>query len=287
MTDYKKAVLIVVLGGVFLSTLGVGTRLMESATGLQIVFYRALGLAVFSSLLLLYQSGTRFFAALLEPGWPGFVAGVFLAISSIAVVLAVLNTTVANAMFVISLAPLLSGLFAWLILGEKVKPRTWIAIGIALIGVLVIINGALSTEGMVGIAFAFLMAISYGLFTVSLRFGKDLNMLPCVCWSAYLLVIILGLSLPSVSIPMQDVSISLALGVFQIGFGSLMLIAGSRFVPAAQLTLLAMLEVVLSPIWVWLVVNEQPSATALLGGAIIMCAICFDALAPNRANATE
>ncbi|MEM7360004.1 MAG: DMT family transporter [Pseudomonadota bacterium] len=285
MTAYKKAVVMVVLGGVFLSTLGVGTRLMEAASGLQIVFYRALGLAVFSSLLLWYQSGTRFFAAMKEAGWPGFVAGIFLALSSIAVVLAVLNTTVANAMFVISLAPLLSGLFAWMLLGEKVKARTWIAIGIALVGVLVIINGALSTEGMLGIAYAFLMAISYGLFTVSLRFGKDLNMLPCVCWSAYMLLLILGVSLPSLDVPTQDIGISLTLGVFQIGLGSILLIAGSKYVPAAQLTLLAMLEVVLSPIWVWLVVNETPSMAALIGGGIIMCAICYDALAPTKQNA--
>lgn len=272
----------VVLGGVFLSTLGVGTRLMEEASGLQIVFYRALGLAVFSTLLLWYQSRSRFFTAMQEAGWPGFVAGVFLAVSSIAVVMAVLNTTVANAMFVISLAPLLSGRFAWVILGEKVKARTWVAIAIALVGVLVIINGALSTEGMLGIAYAFLMAISYGLFTVSLRFGKDLNMLPCVCWSAYFLLIGLGLSIPSLDVPAQDIGISLALGVFQIGLGSLLLIAGSKFVPAAQLTLLAMLEVVLSPIWVWLVVNETPSMAALIGGGIIMCAICYDALAPAK-----
>ncbi|MFT6712493.1 MAG: drug/metabolite transporter (DMT)-like permease, partial [Arenicella sp.] len=106
MTMHNRAVLMIVTAGVFLSILGLGTRLMESANGLQIAFYRALGLLVFSTLTVMYLNKGRFLNSLVASGWTGFVAGVFLALASITVVLALVNTTAANAMFIISLTPL-------------------------------------------------------------------------------------------------------------------------------------------------------------------------------------
>lgn len=273
----------IVIAGVFLSTLGIGTRLMESANGLQIAFYRALGLAVFSTLIVTYLNKGRFLKVLILAGRTGFIAGFFLSVASIAVVLALVNTTVANAMFIISLAPLLTAILAWLIIGEKVRRKTWAAIAVALIGVFIIINGALSSDGLLGIAYAFLMALSYGLFNVTLRLGKNQDMLPAICWSSYILVIVLGLAVDDLAIPRSDLFICLFLGVFQIGLGGFLLIAGSKHVPAAQLALLAMLEVVLNPIWVWLGVGETPATLTLVGGVVIFAAILYEAITNSRA----
>lgn len=283
MTIHNRAVLMIVMAGVFLSVLGIGTRLMESANGLQIVFYRALGLAVFSTLTVMYLNKGRFLKALVDAGWMGFVAGVFLALASITVVLALVNTTAANAMFIVSLTPLISGILAWLILGERVSLKTWGAIGVALIGVFIIINGALSSDGLRGIAYAFLMAFCYGLFNVTLRSGKNQDMLPAICWSSYILVVALGLAVDDLTIPRSDLLICLSLGVFQLGLGGFLLIAGSKHVPAAQLALLAMLEVVLNPIWVWLGVGEVPATATLIGGLVILAAISYEAVSNNRA----
>lgn len=273
----------IVIAGVFLSTLGIGTRLMESANGLQIAFYRALGLAVFSTLIVTYLNKGRFLKVLILAGRTGFIAGFFLSVASIAVVLALVNTTVANAMFIISLAPLLTAILAWFIIGEKVRRKTWAAIAVALIGVFIIINGALSSDGLLGIAYAFLMALSYGLFNVTLRLGKNQDMLPAICWSSYILVIVLGLAVDDLAIPRSDLFICLFLGVFQIGLGGFLLIAGSKHVPAAQLALLAMLEVVLNPIWVWLGVGETPATLTLVGGVVIFAAILYEAITNSRA----
>jgi len=287
VSDYKRGFLLILFGGVFLSTLGIGTRLTESASGMQIVFYRGVGLAVFATALLVFKHGRRSLAAFTESGRAGFIAGVFLSLASMFIVLALVRTTAANAMFIVSLAPLLSAVFAWLILGEKVATKTWIAIGIAIAGVSIIINGAVSTQGMSGIIFAFLMAISYGMFVVALRMGKDQEMLPTMCWSAYILVIVLAFGLDDLSVPLQDIIIGLLLGVFQVGLGCYLLILGSKHVPAAQLTLFAMMEVVLNPIWVWLGVGEVPTNATLIGGAIILVAICYEALAPKRESLTH
>jgi DME family drug/metabolite transporter len=284
MTMHNRAVLMIVTAGVFLSILGIGTRLMESANGLQIAFYRALGLAVFSTLTVMYLNKGRVLDALVAAGWTGFIAGVFLALASITVVLALVNTTAANAMFIISLTPLISGVLAWIIIGEKVRLKTWGTIGVALIGVFIIINGALSSDGLRGIAYAFLMAFCYGLFNVTLRRGKNQDMLPAICWSSYVLVVVLGLTVEDLAIPRSDLIICLSLGVFQVGLGGFLLIAGSKHVPAAQLALLAMLEVVLNPIWVWLGAGEVPATATLIGGLVILSAISYEAVSNKGAK---
>ncbi len=282
MTEYKRAVWMVVFAGIFLSTLGLGTRLMDSASGLQIVLYRSISLSVVATLWMFYKSRIGFVAEFKQAGRIGVVSALCFSGASIFLVLAVVTTTVANAMFIISLAPLCGGLFAWLLLKERVQNKTWIAFGIALLGVLVIIDGAISTTGTLGIIYAFLALICYGLFSVSLRWGKGQDMLPAVCLSSYMLLIGLGFGLEDLWISNKDLIICLLLGVFQLGLGVLLLIKGSKHVPAGQLLLLAMLEVVLNPIWVWLGVGEVPSTTTLIGGFIIFTGVCFDALFTKR-----
>ena len=287
MTEYKRAVWMVVFAGVALSTLGLGTRLMESASGLQIVLYRSVSLSIVATLWMFYKSRIGFIQEFRQAGRIGLVSAFCFSGASIFLVLAIVTTTVANAMFIISLAPLAGGIFAWLLLKERVQNKTWIAFGIALLGVLVIINGAISTTGALGIVYAFLALTCYGLFSVSLRWGKGQDMLPAVCLSSYMLIIGLGIGLEDLWIPSKDLVICLLLGVFQLGLGVLLLIKGSKHVPAAQLLLLAMLEVVLNPIWVWLGVGEVPSTTTLIGGFIIFLGVCFDALYSKSESANQ
>jgi Predicted permeases len=282
LSDYQKAVFMVVLAGACLSTLGIGTRLMESATGLQVVFFRSIGTATAMLIFLVWRYRAQTISRFTSIGSVGVAAIFCLCGASIFIVLAVSYTSVANAMFIISLAPLVAGLFAWLLIGEKVSKATLIASGIALSGVLIIVQGALTTDGLLGIGFAFLMLICYGSFSVCLRIGKDIDMLPCVALHAIALFIGLGLTMPllgiSMTIPLNDILICLALGVFQLALGTTLLTLGARHVPAAQLTLLAMLEIVLNPIWVWLGVGEVPTNSSLIGGAIILSAISFQAV---------
>ena len=285
MTDYKRAVLMVICAGIFLSTLGLGTRLMDSATGLQIVLYRSVSLAIVVTFWLFYKTRIGFIAEFKQAGRIGVIASICFSGASIFLVLAIVTTTVANAMFIISLAPLVGGLLAWLLLKERVHKNTWIAFGIALIGVLVIIDGAISSTGVFGIVYAFLAVAFYGSFSVSLRWGKDQDMLPAVCLSSYLLIIALGLGLDNLWVSYKDLIICLLLGVFQLALGMLLFVQGSKHVPAAQMMVLAMLEVVLNPIWVWLVVGEVPSTTSLIGGFIIFTGVCYDALRTREVQA--
>ncbi len=283
-SKYKLGVLQAIVAGFFLSSAGIGMRLIESATPLQVTFYRALGLAVFTFLVVTFRSRGKPWRLIREAGWTGVLAGLPFAAASLCIIFAFASTTVANVMFIVSLAPFFAALIGWVVLREHVSARTWIAISIAVVGVLIMVQGGLSAEGWTGVAWAFGMAISYGLFTVIVRFGKNRDMLPAVFWSGVFLAAASSFGVAGFSLTPNDLTISFALGVFQVGLGGLLIVAASRHVPAAQIVFLAMLEVVLSPVWVWLGVGEVPSGQSLLGGAVILFAIGFLALSGNRTS---
>ncbi len=287
INSYPRAVLSIILAGVFLSTLGIGTRLLESANGLQLVFYRSIGLLAMMLVVMQLQAGPSAMTRLLKVSKIALVASLCLVGTSIFVVLAITNTSVANAMFVISLTPLVAGLFAWILLKERLSYLTLLAIVIALTGVTVIVSGAFSTQGMVGIVYAFCMLVCYGLFSVALRIGRNIDMLPCIAIHALILIATLPLFLPSLAITANDLVICLALGAFQLGAGLTLFTLASKFIPAAQLTLLAMLEIVLSPFWVWLFANEMPSTSTMVGGAIILTAITLQAAQRQPASIVQ
>lgn len=271
------------MAGAFLSTLGIGTRLLDSASGMQIVFYRSVSLLPTMLIIIAIRQRGHVIQSFMHIGKVGLFSTACLVGTSLFVVLAIINTSVANAMFIISLAPLVAGVFARILLGERMSKATIIAITAALTGVLFIIQGALSADGLLGIIFAFCMLSCYGLFNVSLRMGKNIDMLPCIALHAAILIVLLGLFLPelSVKISTKDMIIYLFLGVFQLGAGLTLFTLGSKHVPAAQLALLAMLEVVLAPVWVWIGVGETPSFMTLIGGIIITGAITYQALNSN------
>ncbi|MFK7730369.1 MAG: DMT family transporter [Pseudomonadales bacterium] len=275
---YRRGVVLAVVAGIILSTLGIGVRLLEQASGMQIIFYRAIGLLLFMSTVVIIRNRGISASKLLESGWLGFGASLAYTGASIAIIYALLNTTVANTMFVVSLAPLFAALAGWIFLREAVPLRTWVALVLAITGVLIMVNGGLSAQGLIGIGFALCMAVCYGSFSVCLRAGRDVDMLPPVCFSALLLGIIGWWYADSLHLPTQDIILCLAMGAFQLGLGSLLLTMAAQSVPAAQITLLAMLEVVLNPVWVWLGVGEVPAPYTLVGGALIIGAIIYQAI---------
>ncbi len=277
--------------GLFLSTAGIGVRLLEVASGMQIVFYRSLGMGVFLLLVVLARYRVASVEAFLAMRRASYLAALFFAGASVAVIFALLNTTVANAMFIISLAPFFTAIFGWLLLGERVRLRTWLAMAVAAAGVLIMVEGALSGDGLLGMVYALAMALCYAGFSVSIRAGRLGDMTPAICFSGLGLAAVSALWVDPFQLPPRDLLICLGLGVFQAGLGGLLLVFGARGLPAVQVNFLAMLEVVLSPLWVWLVVNEQPATATLIGGSIILAAISFQALsaggedpAPVKAN---
>ena len=144
------------------------------------------------------------------------------------------------------------------------------------------VNGGLSSDGLIGMGFALFMALCYAAFTVIMRHSKHIDMVPAALVAGLTSMTFAALFIDDFSLPSKDIIIALSLGVVQMGIALIMFIKGSRHVPAAEITLLTMLEVILSPLWVWLLLNEHPGYWTLIGGTIIMLGVVIQASGARR-----
>ena len=278
---YRTAILWIIIGGALLSLLGIGVRLMDTATSKQIIFFRSVASASFLLLVLFARDRAMVLQSITSIGSRGWLAASFLAVASLFMILSLEFTSVANAVFIVSLAPLCSAILGWLILKERVLPRTWWAILIGVLGISIIFADGLSTGGLLGMFFAFLMMFLYSSSLIAIRSQSGADMLALCAMSAVLLAIGIAPFVESFSISEHDLALCIALGVVQIGLGMVLITTGAQYVPAAQVSLLALLEVVLSPLWVWIGVGEVPTIYSLIGGAIVLTGVALQALATS------
>jgi RarD protein len=264
------------------STAGVGVRYISEASGWHIVFFRSISLVLTIFMVMAWRNKGDFVTPLRRTNKLSVLAGLFMGASFFGNIFALLHTSVANVTFVLSSSPFIAALLGWLILGERVKKRTWVAIALTSVGVSVMVGHALSGDGIIGMAFALMMAVCYAAFSVIMRRGKGSDMLPAVVIASFFSMLVAALAIDDFAISWADLGICLALGCFQMGLALVLFISGSKHVPAAELTLLTMLEVILSPIWVWFLFNEHPGNWTLVGGSIIMLGVMVQAIGARR-----
>ncbi|MDH3221057.1 MAG: DMT family transporter [Gammaproteobacteria bacterium] len=284
--SYVSGVVLVLMSGVFWSSMGLGIRLIDEANVWQILLYRSAALATFLFVIITLRSGYRPVATICKSGIAGVVGGMGLVLAFAGGIYAIQTTTVANAMFLFASAPFLAAFFGWIILRESVRSATWITMTVAIIGIAIMVINGISLGRLAGNLSAILSAFGFAAFTIALRWGKLEDMLPAVFLAGIFAMITAALVCLvegySFSIPANDIAIALALGVFQVGLGLTVYTIGSRVVPAAELALLSMTEVLLGPFWVWLFLGETASAYTLIGGAVLMLAIAINALSGLR-----
>ena len=264
--------------GFFLSTAGIALRLVEQADGWQILFYRSLALSVTILLILVFQKRSRFFDEFRGLGWNDCLLAVFLGTGFVAYVFALLYNTVANALFIFSCAPFVAGFLGWILLGERVATRTWFAIGVAMAGLAVMVGSELAVSHYLGTLLALWIPIAYAASIIAVRRSKRDNMLVALCLAGLVAGGLSAFFVTDYALTPRDLIISLYLGVFQVGVGFTLIVLGTRYVPAAQVGLLALVEPVLAPIWVWMGVGEVPSLATIVGGTIIFLAIATDGI---------
>jgi drug/metabolite transporter (DMT)-like permease len=283
---YRRGLVLVLLAGVCWSSIGIGVRLMESATAWQILFYRSIALAVFLFLALAIQSRGRPGRLFRQAGLSAVLGGLALVLAFGGSIFSIANTTVANAMFLFASAPFFVAVLGRMILGESVRRATWIAMAVAGAGVAFMVFDGLSLGQLWGNLAAVVSAIGFAFFTIALRWGRSENMLPAVCFGGVFAAVVAGgMCLGSgqtLALPFNDLALSLGLGVFQLGTGLTVYTLGSRSVPAAELALLSMTEVMLGPFWVWLFLGETAGFYTLAGGALLLGAIAGNALSGLR-----
>ncbi|MCP4998985.1 MAG: EamA family transporter [Hyphomicrobiales bacterium] len=279
---YGRGVVYVLIAGVLWSTVGLGIRLVEDASVWQILLYRACSLTPFVFVVLWLRSGGKPFDVIRRAGTSSVLAGFALFTAYAGGVYSIQTTTVASALLIFASAPVFAAILGWLVLGETVRRATGVAILLAVIGVAIMVANGFTSGNIVGNLAALGGANGFAVYTVILRRGRATDMMPSVFMSGIATILIsaplcIALGLPLV-ISAHDATIALAMGIFQIGMGLVLYTLGSKTVPAAELTLLSLGEVLLAPVWVWLYMGEVPTSFTLIGGALLLAAIAGNAL---------
>ena len=195
------------------------------------------------------------------------------------------NTSAANALLILSVAPFLAALLSWLVLSERIDRPTAMAIVVVFAGVLIVASGSLGHGRLLGDAFALINAATIAAYYVTLRTTGSRNMLAHVALGN-----ILGglIALPFADfVPLDSTGILLVLisGALIQPLAAALLMLGPRYLPAAEVSMITLLEVVLGPLLVWLVLAENPGTRSLVGGAVILTAIALHSL--RRLSQTE
>ena len=282
--SYRAGVMLVLMAGVCWSSMGLGIRMLETANVWQVLFWRSIGIVGFLLVLLMLRG--RPLLVVRRAGIAAVIGGACLVFAFTGGIYSMQTTTIANAVFMFAAAPLLAALLGRVLLGEPVRRATWWAMAVAILGIAMMVAEGISLGHATGNAAAGMTALAFAGFTVALRWRRLEDMMPTVFLAGVFAtgvgaVICFGGG-HGITVPVNDIIISLAMGVFQVGAGMVLYTMGSRAVPAAELALLSMTEVVLAPIWVWMAFGETAGFNTLVGGVIVLLAICGNALSGIR-----
>ena len=277
--QYKTGVIMILTATLCLSLGGLILRNMEAADGWQVMFYRSISFVVTLLALLVYRYRGGLLAAFRATGTDGILVALLLAAGSVCYLFSLLLTTVANAMFIIAATPLFVAVVAWLVIGERVRPSTWAVMIVALCGIGLMVGDGLASGRMLGSLVALGVVVTFGGMIVVIRRSKAVDMLPATCMAGVVAGAAAFFMAGDLEVSRHDLILSLVMGSMQFGAGFILITMGTRYVPAAEVSLLSLLEPILASLWVWIFVNEVPATLTLIGGAIVLGAVGCQAVA--------
>jgi drug/metabolite transporter (DMT)-like permease len=233
-------------GRSFFAVIGVGGYILVTERGRVLHAFRAIGRA-------------------------GVAIAALLAVSSSSFFIALNYTSVANVLFMQALAPIIAAAFGTMI-GDRVARRTWVAMAVALAGVALMVGGP-GRPSTVGLTLSLVMSVSFAATLVLTRHRRDVSMAPAMCLSQVAVFVLAAPFAQPGQAGALDIMLFALLGIAQIGLGFIFLTIGARLIPAGEVALITLLEIVLGPLWVWLFLSEGPSAATFTGGMIVLGAV--------------
>jgi drug/metabolite transporter (DMT)-like permease len=284
---HRRAVALMVLVTLLWSMAGVVTRHLDAARSFEVTFWRSAFNALALIVVLTWWRGFGLWRGLLNAGQAVWISGICWAVMYTAFMVALTLTSVANVLVTMAIAPLLTALLSRFLLGHRLPLRTWLAILVAGAG----IGWMFGTQPGDGTLLGSLVACAVPLagavnLTVLQKVGKDatvaVDMLPAVLIGA---VLSAAVTLP-LAWPLQasshDLGLLALLGVVQLAIPCLLMVRLTRELPAPETSLLALLEVIFGVAWAWLGAGEAPTASVLLGGALVLAALVGNELLALR-----
>ena len=273
----SQSVLFVLAGALCMRFAGLCVRLIDDADGYQILTVRGISQGVVVWAVACFTRNIKPSQFIKDFDRTDALIGVLMACAFCFYIFSLLNTSVASTLFILSIAPVFAALLGWLVINEKPTLINCIAIAGALSGVLVMVGAGVDLDRTTGNLFAVISAFTFACMLVIARKSnkKDVlagNFLGAILASITMAVFALTIG-RGLSVSAYDLILMLAMGAFTIGLGIALVARAAPNLQAAEVSLLVLLESVLSPVWVWLFLGEAMSTTEILGGALIMLSV--------------
>ena len=272
LTDQKKGSLMAFVAVIFITPDSLFIRLSNVETW-SLVFYRGIipFVLVFIGMLLIYR--LKFFNLLRSNGYYGFAYVLTFSVTNIAFVVSIQNTNVANTLIMIATAPMLSAILGSFFLRENPDKKTWVAIFITFFAALYIFYDSIKLGNFFGDILGFVAAMGLAVGAVIIRSAKKLNLVPSAVVGKLIIALFAMLFVKDYSLNNNDIYIVPLMCVMCVAIPFVLVTIAPRFITAAEVNLFFLLETIIGPIWVWLIIKEQPTPETIVGGAIIVLTI--------------
>ena len=271
-SNQKKGTILAITGTLLITPDSLFIRLANLESW-NLIFYRGFipFIVVFIGLLIIYK--TKLINELINNGWHGFAYACVFTITNIVFVISIENTNVANTLIMIALAPMLSAIISFIFLKENPDPKTWVAIIITTLSVIYIFYDALDAGDFLGNFLGLVCATGLAVGAVIIRSAKKISLVPSAMLGKLMVALIALFFANQFKLEGYDLTIVPLMCIMCVAIPFVLITLAPRYITAAEVNLFFLLETILGPIWVWMVIHEQPSIETITGGIIIMVTI--------------
>ena len=274
LTDQQKGSLLAFVAVMFITPDSLFIRLSNIDTW-GLVFYRGVipFFTVFIGMLLIYK--LNFFRMLFTSGYHGLIYVSTFSVTNITFVVSIQNTNVANTLVMIATAPMLSAILGAIFLKEPPDRKTWASIIITFLAIIYIFFDSIKLGNFYGDILGFITAIGLAVGAVTIRSARSKNLVPAAVVGKLFVATFALFFIESFALENNDLIIVPLMCILCVAIPFVLVTIAPRFIPAAEVNLFFLLETILGPVWVWLVIKEQPSLETIIGGIVIILTIAI------------
>ena len=274
LSNQQKGSALAFIGVMFITPDSLLIRLSSIETW-TLLFYRGAipFLVVLLGLIIFYKN--NFFNALFKIGYTGIFYVISFSVCNITFIISIQNTNVANTLIMVAMAPMLSAVLAWFFLKEPTNRATWVAILITFLSVTFIFYDSVQLGNIIGDIFGFITALGLAINANLARFARDRDLVPSAVIGKLVVAIFAFFFIENFELVKLDMIIVPLMCVMCVAIPFVLVTIAPRYISAPEVNLFFLLEVILGPIWVWLIIKEQPSSQTIIGGIIIIITIAI------------